>query len=149
MAPDTEAAPMRSVVSLVAAGGRKYLTAAERARFIAAARRAPRPTVQTFALSLAHTGCRISEALGLRAVDVDLEALAIRFRTLKRRVEVWREVPVPEDMAALRNLRKTARRRLAPGSLAVRFLLRRGPFHAALSPRGRGQGRVRALLSTG
>ena len=85
-------------LSLVAGDGRKYLTAAERARFIATARRA-RPAVQTFALALAHTGCRISEALALRAGDVDLAATAVRFRTLKRRTEVWREVPVPDDLA--------------------------------------------------
>ena len=52
--------------TLVDARGRKYLTGEERARFLAAARAHPRPTVQTFALTLAHTGCRISEALALR-----------------------------------------------------------------------------------
>ena len=55
--------------------------------------------IQTFALTLVHTGCRISEALAVRAGDVDLEARALRFQTLKRRTEVWREVPVPEDLA--------------------------------------------------
>ena len=66
-----------AAVSLVAAGGRKYLTSAERDRFIATARRAPRPEIQTFALTLVHTGCRISEALAVRAGDVDLEARAL------------------------------------------------------------------------
>ena len=84
--------------TLVDARGRKYLTGEERARFLAAARAHPRPTVQTFALTLAHTGCRISEALALRASDVDLAASELRFRTLKRRKEHWRAVPVPEDL---------------------------------------------------
>ena len=84
--------------TLVDARGRKYLTGEERARFLAAARAHPRPTVQIFALTLAHTGCRISEALALRARDVDLAASELRFRTLKRRKEHWRAVPVPEEL---------------------------------------------------
>ena len=70
--------------TLVDARGRKYLTGEERARFLAAARAHPRPAIQTFALTLAHTGCRISEALALRARDVDLEASEVRFRTTAR-----------------------------------------------------------------
>ena len=54
--------------------GRKYLTANERTRFLAAIRTHPKPTVQTLARTLALTGCRVSEALGIRACDVDLEA---------------------------------------------------------------------------
>ena len=84
--------------TLVDARGRKYLTGEERARFLGAARSHPKPAVQTFALTLAHTGCRISETLALRAVDVDLEAAEVRFRTLKRRKEHWRAVPVPDDL---------------------------------------------------
>ena len=84
------------VFSLVDGRGRKYLTGDERDRFIGAVRADPRPAVQTFALTLVHTGARISEALALRPVDIDLEATEIRFRTLKRRREHWRAVPVPE-----------------------------------------------------
>ena len=40
------------------------------------------------------TGCRISEALAIRAGDVDLEAGGIRIATLKRRRAHWRAVPV-------------------------------------------------------
>ena len=54
--------------------------------------------MQTFALTLAHTGCRISEALALRAKEVDLAATEVRFRKLKRRKEHWRAVSVPEDL---------------------------------------------------
>ena len=65
--------------------GRKYLTALERERFLAAARAHPKPAVQTLARTLAMTGCRVSEALGIRACDVDLEAGEVRIATLKRR----------------------------------------------------------------
>ena len=47
--------------------------------------------------TLAMTGCRVSEALGIRACDVDLEAAELRIATLKRRKEHWRAVPVPEE----------------------------------------------------
>ena len=79
---------------LVDARGRKYLTAPERARFLEAVGRHPKPTTQTLARTLAMTGCRVSEALGLRACDVDLETNEVRISTLKRRREHWRAVPV-------------------------------------------------------
>ena len=84
-------------MTLVDHHGRKYLTGDERQRFFAAVRTHRRPTVQTLASTLALTGCRISEALGLRACDVDLTAAELRIRTLKRRKETWRAVPVPKD----------------------------------------------------
>ena len=55
----------------------------------------PKPAVQTLARTLALTGCRVNEALAVRACDVDLEANEIRIATLKRRREHWRAVPVP------------------------------------------------------
>ena len=85
-------------LQLVDARGRKYLAADERRRFLEAAARASRPTDQTFALTLAHTGARVSEALAVCPGDVDLEAASIRIQTLKRRAEHWREVPVPPEM---------------------------------------------------
>ena len=84
--------------TLVDARGRKYLTAEESARFLAAVRTHPKPTVQTLARTLAMTGCRVSEALAVRACDVDLAANEIRIATLKRRRAHWRAVPVPEDL---------------------------------------------------
>ena len=84
--------------TLVDARGRKYLTGDERARFLAAVRTHPRPQVQTLARTLAMTGCRVSEALAIRACDVDLDAAELRIATLKRRREHWRAVPVPEDL---------------------------------------------------
>ncbi|MDE2933049.1 MAG: site-specific integrase [Chloroflexota bacterium] len=96
--------------SLLDSRGRKYLTAQERERFLAAAREHPTPGVQTFALTLAHTGCRISEALALRAGDVDLATAEIRIATLKRRREHWRAVPVPaalvRELALVHSLRR-------------------------------------------
>ena len=50
-----------NAISLVDHQGRKYLTSEERARFIAAASREPKPEYQTFALTLAHSGARISD----------------------------------------------------------------------------------------
>lgn len=81
--------------SLLEARGRKYLTVSEREHFLEALASHPRPDIQTFAATLAHTGARVSEALALRALDIDLEADLIRFTTLKRRRAHWREVPVP------------------------------------------------------
>lgn len=85
--------------------GRKYLTAAERSSFIRVAKLASRPEVQTFALILAYSGCRISEVLALRACDVDLTDNSVRVRTLKRRSETWREIPLPESF--MRDLQLT------------------------------------------
>ena len=98
------------------------------------ARRRPRPQVpcrrrrpadQTFALTPAHTGARVSEALAICPKDVDLEAASIRIRTLKRRAERWREVPVPPELlrALVHALRsapaKAAARPLWPWSRAT------------------------------
>jgi integrase len=78
-----------------AQGRRKYLTADERARFLAAAEDATRET-RTFCLVLAHTGCRISEALELTPERVDLANGTIVFESLKkRRTGRYRAVPVP------------------------------------------------------
>ena len=87
----------QGVIQLVDGKGRKYLTAEERERFLAAAAREARPERQTFALVLAHSGARLSEVLALRPADIDLDAAAIRIRTLKRRAEHWREVPLPAE----------------------------------------------------
>ena len=82
--------------ALVTASGRLYVTADERRRFLEAARTCPDTRIGTFAATLTYTGCRISEALAARIADVDLANHTIRFRTLKRRHETWREVPLPD-----------------------------------------------------
>lgn len=78
-------------------GTRKYLTPAERQRFIDAAQAHPRPDVRTLCLTLAYTGCRISEALALTSASIEAQDGFIALRSLKRRnrAVVIREVPVP------------------------------------------------------
>ena len=78
------------------AGKRKYLTAEEREKFEEAAKEAERE-VRTFCLILKNTGCRISEALNLKVRNIDFEAKAVVFETLKRRKKkVFRQVPLSE-----------------------------------------------------
>ena len=100
-------------ISLVGRDGRKYLTATERTRFLAAVRSHPNPSTQTLATTLAMTGARVSEILAVRHRDVDLEAKEIRISTLKRRREHWRAVPVPEDLVHALDLVHRVRRHQA------------------------------------
>lgn len=79
---------------------RLYINAAERARFLSAAR-AAHPHVRSFGLTLLYTGCRISEALALTSRDVQFESKVITFNTLKRRRDdVYREVPMPDELVS-------------------------------------------------
>ncbi len=82
------------------AGERKYLNAAERLRFIAAAKVYPRPDIAALCLTIAYTGCRISEALALSPASVDAESGFVAVRSLKKRKKtiVVREIPVPPDL---------------------------------------------------
>lgn len=92
------------IVSLYTQGGlRKYLNAAERLRFIAAAKAFPRPDIGALCLTVACTGCRISEALALTPASVDAESGFIAVRSLKKRKAgiVVREIPAPQDLLAL------------------------------------------------
>jgi integrase/recombinase XerD len=84
-------------------GRRKYLTPDERARFIAAARACPRADLKTFCLTLAYTGCRISEGLAIAPHAVESGAGFVAVRSLKKRdgAIVIREIPVPADLLAL------------------------------------------------
>jgi integrase/recombinase XerD len=80
-------------------GRRKYLTAEEQGRFLAAANAHERAEVRTFCLTLAYTGCRISEALELTAQRIDLSDKSITFRTLKQRDKIkYRSVPCPDTL---------------------------------------------------
>lgn len=77
---------------------RLYVNAAERARFISAAK-ASYPKVACLGLTLLYTGCRISEALALSRGSVQVEDKVVTFRTLKkRRPNAYREVPVPQEL---------------------------------------------------
>jgi integrase/recombinase XerD len=78
------------------AGKRLYLTDSERKKFLAAADQEERQQVRTFCYVLAHTGCRISEALHLVGERIDFDGGAIVFESLKKRKRgVYRAVPVP------------------------------------------------------
>ena len=83
-----------------AKGQRKYLTPDERARFLDTAWRCERAELRTLCLTLAWTGCRISEALALTERCVEVGAGFIAISTLKRRsrMPVIREVPVPPEL---------------------------------------------------
>lgn len=91
-------------------GVRKYLNAAESAAFRDAAEQQP-IEIALFALTLYHTGCRISEALALRRDNLDLERSRIWFRTLKQRSKKrYRRVPVqPAFIQRLAGLKPSGR----------------------------------------
>ncbi len=79
-------------------GNRKYLTPTERRAFMDAARRA-KPEVETFCLTLAYTGARISEVLALSPARIDLSAQTIVIECLKKRTRgIYRAVPVPSEL---------------------------------------------------
>lgn len=79
-------------------GARKYLNADERDRFIGTTG-TESPAIRAFCLTLAFTGCRISEALALRASSVQHGSKVVSIRTLKRRGALSvREIPVPVDL---------------------------------------------------
>ena len=85
------------------AGGRKYLNAAERQRFVESAQRAP-PTVRLFCLVLRWSGGRISEVLALTADAIDIESGTASIETLKRRKHGFvRQVPLPRDLLSQLN----------------------------------------------
>jgi integrase/recombinase XerD len=79
-------------------GSRKYLNAAERRRFIKAARRAPLD-VQLFCLVLSLSGGRISEILALTPAAIDIDSGTANITTLKRRKPgIVRQVPLPRSL---------------------------------------------------
>lgn len=83
-------------------GERKYLTPDERQAFISAARLTDRPEVGSFCLTLALTGCRISEALAVTGASVIPDRGCLVLRCLKkRRAGIFRDVPVPDDLIDL------------------------------------------------
>mgnify|MGYP001264917557 CR=1 FL=1 len=82
-------------------GRRKYLNAEERRAFIDAAANEDHAT-RALCLTLAFTGCRISEALALTISSVQPGSNLIAIRSLKKRGRVMvREIPVPDDLVRL------------------------------------------------
>ena len=73
---------------LTSSGKRKYLTQDEQGRFLKSAAELDSAEIRTFCMTLAYTGCRISEALALTVEHVDLSAKVVRFQTLKQRDNV-------------------------------------------------------------
>jgi integrase/recombinase XerD len=91
----TAPASSAAMTLYAADGARKYLTAGERDAFLKAAERTDREE-RTFCMTLAYSGCRLSEALALTVDRVDLAGGVLVFETLKkRRPGVYRAVPVP------------------------------------------------------
>jgi len=81
-------------------GRRKYITGDERRRFLAAALACPRRELATLCLTLAHTGCRISEALSIAPASIASCEGFISVRSLKKRAGTitFREIPVPAEL---------------------------------------------------
>lgn len=80
-----------------AEGGRKYLNGAERKRYLATLD-ARATEISLFCRFLALSGARISEALAVTPVALDLDRCLVSLVTLKRRRPVVREVPLPTDL---------------------------------------------------
>ena len=134
-------------------GARKYVTESERQAFLASASR-QRPAVRALCMTLAYTGCRLSEALELNASRVDFDHIAVVLRTLKRRSDalVFRTVPVPAPVLDFLDQQYGVRRRQhALGAADPRFwtwsrthawrlvkdiLISAGVRGAAASPKG-------------
>ena len=93
-------APISSWQVLDDEGRRKYVSAEERARFLAIMDNSP-PSLKALGYVLVHSGCRISEALEVRAHQIDPEKGRIIVRTLKRRRTVFRAIPLPDHVIAL------------------------------------------------
>lgn len=81
-------------------GQRKYVSEAERTRFLEAADHEP-PKIKALCYLLAYTGCRVSEALALKRFHIDPERQVITFQSLKRRKLVFRSVPVPQAITEM------------------------------------------------
>jgi len=79
-------------------GRRKYVTAQERERVLEIATNLDRHH-RTLLLTLAYSGCRLSEALALSTERVEVEQRLLIFESLKkRRRGIYRAVPVPDEV---------------------------------------------------
>lgn len=90
-------------------GERKYLNESERARFLKAASTFS-DDIRTLCELLFWMGCRISEALALTGNRVDVAEKMVIIESLKkRRLRVYRGIPVPEAfLKLLANVHKLA-----------------------------------------
>lgn len=103
------------------AGGRKYINHHERLRALATMDEL-REDQRLFALTLAWSGARPSEALALTAASFQLESAVVAIRTLKRRRFSVREVPLPPDLMQALDRHFGFARRQADPDLAARRL---------------------------
>lgn len=90
-------------------GRRKYLTKVEGQQFLRfAAFRSKREAL--FCLTLYYTGCRISEVLNLRDLDIDSSLSTLQIRSLKKREKKeFRRIPIPNFLSIqLLNLTKSS-----------------------------------------
>jgi integrase/recombinase XerD len=79
-------------------GNRKYLTVAERRRFLRAVE-AMAPELRTFCRVLSYTGARISEVLALTPAHIDASARMVVLECLKkRRRGIFRAIPLPTSL---------------------------------------------------
>ncbi len=98
------AATYKGMTLFTEAGERKYLSAAERIRFLSALSVLNCPRERTFCEMLYWTGCRPSEALALTALNIDIDTGAVIVRSLKKRGKRkgchFRPIPVPREFIA-------------------------------------------------
>jgi integrase/recombinase XerD len=105
-------------------GTRKYLNAAERRRFVKAARRPPLE-IQLFCLVLSLSGARISEILALTPAAIDIDSGVAIITTLKRRKRgIVRQVPLPRRVLGELNRVFHLRRRQRDPDSAYRRIWR-------------------------
>lgn len=99
-------------------GNKKYIDKKEKNIFLDCASFIDKDR-QVLCIILAETGCRISEALNLRAKDIDLSSKCIRYETLKKRKKgIFRSVPV--SLYVIRNLDRVfgiSKGRMSPNDL--------------------------------
>jgi integrase/recombinase XerD len=95
----TTPVPFQGMSLYSSVGERKYLTAEERRRFLAALPVLADPAERSFCEMIHWSGCRPSEALALRAHQIDLRQRVVVIRSLKKRGELkgrhFRTVPLP------------------------------------------------------
>lgn len=91
--PVTRAA--ESFLARAGTGAFPHVTQVEASRLIAAA---PISETRLKLKILWHTGCRVSELLGIRVDDLNHERSSLKLKRLKRRKEFLQDVPVPPEL---------------------------------------------------
>lgn len=100
-------------------GARKYLNESERIALIKKLALLPEHE-RLFVLTLLWTGVRVSEALAITPQCFQIEQSIVAVRTLKRRMHVVREIPIPPPLMAALSAYFELRAVLAEDGLAAR-----------------------------